>query len=177
MSSCSPQFALREGEITNWICNTWSEFTSVLLSSSCVLVVSVISLCSRRCRGCYGTAIASLSGSSKSIYTLLIPVNSPLVDRVVVAEDQTKGQLIRTFTLTGQLSNGSSVTLSTGSSVGNKYIAVLPQALPLQAVQLNVTSVASLSPSGAPFIRNFAVYGCSALAESLDEAWTADGWV
>lgn len=136
------------------------------LTCSCVMYA---------CRGCYGKPIISTSSTGKSLLTLLVPTGSPLVDRVVVAEDQTKGQLIRNFTLTGMLTNGSSVLITNGTSVGNKYIAIMPQALPLQAVQLNVTRITPLSPSGAPFIRNFALHGCSDLAEALDEDW-AQTW-
>ncbi len=65
-------------------------------------------------KGCYGTPAAATSGSGSMTYTLAVPAGVT-VDRVVVAEDQSHGQLIRAFTLTSTLTNGTTVDVAKGS--------------------------------------------------------------
>ena len=46
----------------------------------------------------------------------------------------------------------------------------------VESITLNVTSVAGAAPSGAPWISNFAVYSCGALAAQLDQRWLDLGY-
>ncbi len=64
-------------------------------------------------RGCYGKPAAATSGNGARTYTLSLPPNTT-VDRVVVAEDQTRGQLVRTFVITGVSPSGTTLTLASG---------------------------------------------------------------
>ena len=121
---------------------------------------------------CYGAPIVQGSGNT-SIITLM-PSAAVAVDRVLIAEDQRYGQLIRAFTVTATLGDGSTAVLAAGTSVGNKFIAVLAAPATIASVTLNVTAVAAnATVPGGPFIKNFAVYSCSALASEADAAWEA----
>lgn len=127
-------------------------------------------------RGCYDTPAVATNSSGTLTLTLTVPAAVTGIDRVVVAEDQRYGQLIRVFSVTAVLRNGTSVTLANGSSVGNKFISIQLQDVPAASVTLQVTRIAAGSPSGAPYIRNFAVYtGCNALGEQLDAEWVLAG--
>jgi len=127
-------------------------------------------------RGCYGAPIANTSGSGADSYTLAVPTGAAAIDRIVVAEDQSYGQLIRAFSLSAQLTNGTVVSLFNGTSVGNKYTHILATGLPLASVTVSVTKLAALSPKGSPFIRNFSVHSCNSLVAQLDAEWEAQGW-
>lgn len=48
------------------------------------------------------------------------------VDRIVAAEDQSYGQLVRGFTISAVFTNGSTIPLFSGPSIGNKYIYISP---------------------------------------------------
>lgn len=127
-------------------------------------------------RGCYGKPVASTTGSGVRNFTLSLGAGAS-VDRVVVAEDQSQGQLVRAFSITGTSPAGATVSVATGSSVGNKFTAILPNDVTLTTLTLSISSIAVGSPTGAPFIRNFAAFsGCNALASSLDARWEAAGW-
>jgi alpha-L-fucosidase len=114
--------------------------------------------------GCYGAPIVEGSGN-QSVITLM-PSAAVSVDRVLVSEDLRFGQLVRAFTVTATLSDGSTATLATGSSVGNKFIAVLAQPLTVTSITLNVTALAALAPTQTPVVKSFAVFACDALAEA-----------
>ena len=109
---------------------------------------------------CYGAPIVQGSGNGQ----------------LVVQEDIRSGQLVRAFELTALLPGGTTQVLASGTSIGNKYIAVLPVPVTVSQVTLNITSLAALSPTGAPFISNFAVFSCSSLAAEADAAWAATGF-
>ena len=123
---------------------------------------------------CYGAPLASTAGNA-SVLTLTLPAPHA-VDRVLVAEDQSAGQLVRAFTVTAQLSNGSIVTLSSGTSVGNKFIAVLPAPVVVVALTLNVTALAPRAPLPHPLIRSFAAFACDAAAEAQRAKLDAAGF-
>ena len=113
---------------------------------------------------CYSAPIVAGSGN-ESVITLM-PSGPVAIDRVLVAEDQRFGQLIRAFAVTATLSDGTTATLTTGSSVGNKFIAVLPKPETVTSVTLNVTAIAAQAATTFPVIKNFAVFACDALAEA-----------
>ena len=102
--------------------------------------------------GCYGAPIVSTSGPGM-LFTLM-PSAPVAVDRAFVSEDQTAGQLVRGWTLTVLLSNGSSIVVDEGTSIGNKKISVLPSELVVQMATLNITSATSL-----PTISAFSLFG------------------
>ena len=114
---------------------------------------------------CYGAPIVSASDVNATTITLS-PSAPVLVGRVVVQEDQSLGQLVRGFTVTARLADGSSALLDSGPSVGNKKIGVVRPARPgVVAVTLNYTSwVAGAGAAQAPVIRFFGIYGdCDSL--------------
>ena len=119
-------------------------------------------------RACYSTPLASSSGS----YTISLALGAQPVnlDRVQLREDQSKGQLVRAFTITATLADGSSVPLCTGgSSIGNKYICRLTAPVAAVALTFNATSVVG----GVPTISQFAAFSCGALAAEADAKWEA----
>ena len=117
------------------------------------------------------------SGSGQLVLTLF-PSAAVSVDRIVVREDITRGQLVRGFTVTATLPGGATQVFATGPSIGNKYIAVLPDAGGVTVTQLtlNITSIVQLPPEGAPYIMDFSAYSCGALAREADEAWARSGY-
>ena len=124
---------------------------------------------------CYGAPIVQGSGNGQLVITLM-PSVALAIDRLVVQEDIRSGQLVRAFELTALLPGGTTQVLASGTSIGNKYIAVLPVPVTVSQVTLNITSLAALSPTGAPFISNFADFSCSSLAAEADAAWAATGF-
>jgi len=118
-------------------------------------------------RACYGAPVVQGAGN-RTVITLTPAGGPAAVDRVLVSEDQTHGQLVRAFTVSATLANGSAVTLvAAGTSIGNKFIAVLPAPLTVASLTLNVTAiVASVARAGGhPFIKSFAAFSCDAAAE------------
>ena len=126
---------------------------------------------------CYNAPIVQTSGNGALVLTLM-PSAPVAMDRIVVREDQRNGQQVRAFTITAQLGDGSSVVVTaSGSSIGNKFIQVLPQPLTVAMLTLNVTAIASPAPvAGGPFISDFSAYSCSALAEELSAGLEAAGY-
>ena len=116
-------------------------------------------------RACYGAPIVSASNVNDTTATLS-PSAAVTVGRVVVQEDQALGQLVRGFTVTARLQDGSSVQLDGGPSVGNKRIGVVrPAQAGVVEVTLNFTSFrAGAGASSVPTIRFFGIYGdCDSL--------------
>ena len=114
---------------------------------------------------CYGAPIVSASDVNATTVTLS-PSAPVVVGRVVVQEDQSLGQLVRGFTVTARLADGSSALLDSGPSVGNKKIGVVRPALAgVTQVTLDYTSwVAGIGASPTPVVRFFAIYGdCDSL--------------
>lgn len=108
-------------------------------------------------RSCYGTSVASVSGTGTSLtLTLTASQQVQAVDRVWVREDQAQGQRIRAYVIE-VLPVGSTTwqPFSNGTSVGNKKIDLSGNQaqLKLQALRLNVT--AAIAP---PVIADFAVF-------------------
>lgn len=113
--------------------------------------------------GCYGAPIASTSGSGMAFYVM--PSAPVAIDRVVMSEDQSKGQLVRSWVLTASLQDGSTVQLGEGASVGNKRIVVLPQ----EVKGVTMVTLTIGRAAGTPTIKAFTIFGgCNALGEALD---------
>jgi len=135
-------------------------------------------------KGCYSVPLAKTSGAGTGAMPLVLgPLAAPTtIDRVLVSENLlnpapggSRQQLVRRFTLTATLADGTIVNLLpfVGSSIGAKFIVVLPSPLDsVVDVTLNVTAIASQSPPGAPFIQ-LSAFACHALATRLDAEWEA----
>ena len=83
------------------------------------------------------------------------------VDRSVIQEDQTQGQVIRAYVVQAQLVNGSNstdwTTVANGTSVGNKKIDLWQSGpLMVNSVRLNITQSVD-----TPVIKAFTVHLCS----------------
>lgn len=122
---------------------------------------------------CYSAPILQTSGNAQTFFSLM-PSMAVAIDRVVVQEDILKGQLVRAFDLVATLPGGGSQTLFSGSSIGHKFIYVLPSPLTVSGISLNITSLAALAPEGAPHVLDFSVYSCDSLAKEADAAWEAE---
>ena len=122
---------------------------------------------------CYGAAVVPpVSGNGST--TLVLPLAGAEFDRVLVREDIRMGQLVRAFTISAHLADGSVVTVATGSSIGNKFISVASTpTVGATELTLAVTGIAQGAAAGAPFILSFAAYSCGALAAEADAAWAA----
>ena len=114
--------------------------------------------------GCYGTPVASTSG--RGFVFRILPSAPISIDRASMAEDQSTGQLVRSWTLSATLENGETVLLDAGASIGNKRISVFAQEVgPVVLVTLNITAAAAAS---TPNIAAFSIFaGCNDLAERL----------
>ena len=115
-------------------------------------------------RSCYGTALQPNEHfiSDTSLVHLLTFETPVTIDRSVIQEDQTRGQVIRAYTVNVQLANSTVnddwVTVAEGTSVGNKKIDLWKSGpLLVSAVLLNITKVVDL-----PTIKNFSVHLCNA---------------
>lgn len=111
---------------------------------------------------CYGNPVATMSGTG---YVLrLLPSAAVTIDRALVSEDQSTGQLVRAWTITATLANGTNVLIDQGPSIGNKKISVLAQEVgPVVLLTLNISAAV-----GVPKIAAFSVFsGCNALASRL----------
>ena len=115
-------------------------------------------------RSCYGTSLLSderftSDNSLVHILTFETPVS---IDRSVIQEDQTMGQVIREYTVDVILANATTnddwVTVAEGTSVGNKKIDLWKSGpLLINEVRLNITKVVD-----TPTIKKFTVHLCNA---------------
>lgn len=118
---------------------------------------------------CYrSTPLASVANVSGFSVTIKPTQGSTMtIDRIVTGEDQLAGgQRIRVYNVTGVLSTGSTVTLSSGQSIGNKRIDVLSNPVTVTSITLNIGSAIA-----TPLIRYFEARACSSLADTLDTEW------
>ena len=125
---------------------------------------------------CYASPIVQGSGVNQTTFTLM-PSAPVSMDRVVVREDQRQGQLIRAFTLSATLGDGSVVALTgAGSSVGNKFIQVFAP-ITVASLTLNITQfVAGAGAPGGPFVSDFSAYSCEGAGAAASEALGAAGF-
>ena len=122
-------------------------------------------------KACYGSPPAgSTSSSGAATVTLsLAGAAQRGVNRIMVREDVTLGELVRTFELRGiPAGGGAAVSLFNGTSIGFRFIAALPKPMDLQAVVLEVTSVDPRSRAGAPHVQELSAFACGTAAAAHD---------
>jgi alpha-L-fucosidase len=115
-------------------------------------------------RSCYGTSASPnkrFISDESNIHIQLFDSTPVTVDRSVIQEDQTHGQVIRAYTVDVQLVNGTDtnqwITVAQGTSIGNKKIDIWkvgPQLV--SAVRLNITKSVD-----TPVIKAFTVHLCN----------------
>jgi hypothetical protein len=115
-------------------------------------------------RGCYfGSGVAGkvehIPGESSA--TQLLTFEGPRdVERLVIREDMSDGQAIRGWEIQGEMSNnGTWRVLATGTSVGNKWITLLPSNVSVTAIKSTVT--ASANPASPGTIRSTSGHFCT----------------
>ncbi|CAF4400930.1 unnamed protein product [Rotaria sp. Silwood2] len=115
-------------------------------------------------RSCYGTSVLPMENliSDDSLEYIQLFVSSPVtVDRSVIQEDQTYGQVIRSYIVDVKLVNTTNthqwMIVAQGTSIGNKKID-LWQVGPLliNAVRLTITKTVD-----KPVIKSFTVHLCN----------------
>jgi hypothetical protein len=114
-------------------------------------------------RSCYGTSPSPtkrLTFDDSNIHIQLFDSAPITIDRSVIQEDQTNGQVIRAYTVDVHLANATEadqwITVAQGTSVGNKKIDIWqvgPQLV--NAVRLNITKSVD-----KPSIKAFTVHLC-----------------
>ncbi|CAF3627795.1 unnamed protein product [Rotaria socialis] len=115
-------------------------------------------------RSCYGTSVEPtkrLTLDHSNIYIQLFDSSPVTIDRSVIQEDQTNGQVIRAYTVDVQIVNTTDTnqwfTVAQGTSIGNKKIDVWQGGLQLiNAVRLTITKSVD-----RPVIKSFTVHLCS----------------
>ena len=115
-------------------------------------------------RSCYGTHALPTRRQTfddSTVYVQLFDSSPITVDRSVIQEDQTQGQVIRAYTVDVQLVNGTNstdwTTVANGTSVGNKKIDIWQSGPQLvNAVRLSITKAVD-----TPVIRAFTVHLCA----------------
>jgi alpha-L-fucosidase len=114
-------------------------------------------------RSCYGTSASPTEHrifDDSNIYIQLFNSTPVTVDRSVIQENQTNGQVIRAYTVDIQLANATNttqwITVAQGTSVGNKKIDTWGSGAQLiSAVRLNITKSVD-----TPVIKAFTVHLC-----------------
>ena len=115
-------------------------------------------------RSCYGTSVLPnerLTSDNSLVYIQLFDSSPVTVDRSVIQEDQTQGQVIRAYTIDIKLVNSMEdsnwITVAQGTSIGNKKIDIW-QAGPqlVDAVRLTITKTVDI-----PVIKSFTVHLCN----------------
>ena len=121
---------------------------------------------------CYSAPIVQTSGSNTtSLY--LMPSAAVVMDRIVLREDQSFGQLVRAFNISGELANGTTFVITAqGSSIGNKFIAVFP---PTQLASITLT-INSVAGGRGVYIADFSAYACDSLGETITRELQAAGF-
>eukprot|EP01043_Picozoa_sp_COSAG02_P023761 COSAG02_NODE_1277_length_13502_cov_14.551593_14_plen_554_part_00 len=142
-------------------------------------------------RGCYDVGskgmvglVEHARGSEEAGSTQLLTLDKPsLIDRVVVREDQTNGQVIRRWEVQAQLSHDSNSSkanawtrIANGTSMGNKWIVLLQRNLTVSAIRTVATGTALGTTAR---IRSTSAHLCSRAKSnascSIRQDWAADG--
>ncbi|XP_062507751.1 uncharacterized protein LOC134184152 isoform X2 [Corticium candelabrum] len=106
-------------------------------------------------RTCYGKPINATKGVGP---VLTIMINPPTtIDRIVLQEDQSQGQRVRTYNVSISTMSGLSASTVNGTSIGNKKIDLLPA--PVQKV--NKVEFRGITGIGTPILNHFGVYYCA----------------
>ncbi len=115
-------------------------------------------------RSCYGNSILPTErfvSDDSLVYIHLFDSSPVTVDRSVIQEDQTRGQVIRAYNVDVQLVNSIEdnnwITVAQGTSIGNKKIDIWqvgPQLV--NAVRLTITKTVD-----TPVIKSFTVHLCN----------------
>lgn len=107
-------------------------------------------------RQCYGSPVASNFTVSKRNLEYMLHFDKPTsIDRVMIQEDQSKGQHIRNYTVeVTTMQTNEWLVLSTGQSVGNKRIDVAKMYINATAVKLTIQHAV-----GAVTLKAFSAYG------------------
>eukprot|EP00050_Salpingoeca_kvevrii_P006858 m.292192 g.292192 ORF g.292192 m.292192 type:complete len:631 (-) comp12583_c0_seq1:139-2031(-) len=101
-------------------------------------------------RKCYGSPIAKTNGNNATL-TLTLS-QSATIDRVMLQEDLTLGQRVRSWTLETMASGGSWTKFANGTSIGHKRIQ-LGESATVTGVRLTIDSAVA-----QPAIMNFAIF-------------------
>ena len=114
-------------------------------------------------RSCYGTSLLPterLTSDNALVYIQLFDPSPVTVDRTVIQEDQTQGQVIRAYTidviLVNATENNDWLTVAQGTSIGNKKIDIWqggPQLV--RAIRLSITQTVD-----TPVIKSFTAHLC-----------------
>ena len=115
-------------------------------------------------RSCYGTSVAPsehFHSDDSLVYIQLFHSAPVTIDRSVIQEDQSQGQVIRGYSVDVQLSKVANesewITVAQGTSVGNKKIDLWKSGPQLvYAVRLNITNFVD-----SPVIKAFTVHLCA----------------
>ncbi|CAF1334163.1 unnamed protein product [Adineta ricciae] len=114
-------------------------------------------------RSCYGSSVRpSIQNSSADFLTYMLVFNAPVsVDRSVIQENQTRGQVIRAYTITVLIAitkdQSEWTEVATGTSIGNKKIDLWKKGtLLVRAVKLNITKTVDV-----PVLKSFTVHLCA----------------
>jgi len=99
-------------------------------------------------KGCYSVPVVAVEKPKGTNVTLIIPAGAE-VDRIMIEEDQSRGQRARGYKITI-----GSVVQGTGTSIGNKRIAMLPRSFTGQDINVAVTGE-------APILARISAYNCS----------------
>ena len=115
-------------------------------------------------RSCYGSSVLPrerLISDNALVYIQLFHPSPVTVDRSVIQEDQSQGQVVRAYTIDVKLVNSTEnddwLLVAQGTSIGNKKIdlwKVGPQLV--NAVRLTITEAVDI-----PVIKSFTVHLCN----------------
>lgn len=126
-------------------------------------------------RSCYGTALPSGQASNMTTatgVTLTFAYPTP-IDRVVMMEDQTDGQVIRSYEVYAKIVDAEEMNgtldvpwtlVSNGSSVGHKRIDLFATAITVTDIFVNATKYVD-----TPVWRSVGVYLCGNSSSSSSE--------
>ena len=113
-------------------------------------------------RSCYNNSVVPgfRNSSADSRVYMQVFNSSVTVDRSVIQEDQTRGQVIRAYTVDALVviskDQNEWVQVAAGTSIGNKKIDLWEKGPQLvRAVRLNITKVAD-----TPVLKGFTVHLC-----------------
>lgn len=121
---------------------------------------------------CYGTPVKpdQAEDEGDGVYRLKFDYPTP-VDRIVLMEDQSEGQVIRSFNVTGRVvetdakdGDGEVRVLAKGTSVGHKRIALFEEPVSVTEIVVSTTFV------DVPRWRSVSVHLCDQLPSSKEES-------